>query len=83
MDSRFTPKVVLCITRKYVIFRDPLIQPKLFRLQVWLEAILRISFKVGNIKTILGEFVYVRQQLPRVPYSFFLEDVEKDAPGIG
>lgn len=47
-----TPKVVLGIAGYNVIFGYTLIQPELLGLEIRLEAILEVAFKVGDIEAL-------------------------------
>ena len=67
-----TPKIIFCAARKDLFFGDTDIQPKLARLEVRLEPILQVAFKVGDIQSVLVELKDVSQNVPRISNSIFL-----------
>ena len=67
-----TPKVIFCTARKDLFFGDADIQPKLARLKVRLEPILKVTFKVGDIQPFLVELKDAGQNVPGVSNGVFL-----------
>jgi hypothetical protein len=55
-----------------VILRDTLVKPVLLGLEIGPQAVGRIPFKVGNVKTVFREAVDLDQEFPGVLDSFFL-----------
>jgi hypothetical protein len=70
--TRLTPKIIFGVSGDDLVFRDADIQPKLPRLEVRLEPILHVAFKVGNIQSVLVELKDVSQNVPRISNSIFL-----------
>lgn len=70
-----TPKIILCIACEDVIFGNTHIKPYLTSLHVSLKTVLRIAFKVGHVKAVLGQLVYFGQDFPRVANGFFLKSM--------
>ena len=67
-----TPKIIFCAAGNDVVFGDANIQPILPRLKVRLEPILKITFKVGDIKSVLVELKDVSQNVPGISNGVFL-----------
>jgi hypothetical protein len=67
-----TPEIIFCVTWKDLLFGDANIQPKLPRLEVRLEPILKVAFKVGNIQSVLVELKDVSQNVPGISNGIFL-----------
>ena len=62
--TALTPEVVLGIARNDMVLRDTSIQPVLLRLQIRLQAVLRVTLEVGHVELVFGQLVHLRQQLP-------------------
>ncbi len=67
-----TPKIIFCTAGNDVVLGDANIQPTLPRLEVRLEPVLKVTFKVGDIQSVLVELIDVGQDVPRISNSVFL-----------
>lgn len=70
--TNITPKIIFCVAGNDLVFGDANIQPILPSLEVGLEPILKVAFKVGDIEPGLVEFIDVSQNVPRVSNGVFL-----------
>lgn len=50
-----TPEIIFCVAGKNLLFGDANIKPKLAGLEVRLEPILKVAFKVGDIQSVFVE----------------------------
>ena len=50
-----TPEIIFCIAGKNLLFGDTNIKPKLAGLEVRLEPVLKVAFKVGDIQSVFVE----------------------------
>lgn len=74
MTILLTPKVIFCIPGENMVFRNTDIEPKLLRLQIGAEALLRVALEVRDVQPVLWKFVYDREELPRPADRLFLHD---------
>ena len=67
-----TPEIIFCIAGKNLLFGDANIKPKLAGLEVRLEPVLKVTFKVGDIQPFLVELKDAGQNVPGVSNGVFL-----------
>lgn len=72
-----TPEVVFGIARKDVVFGETLVYPVLLGFEIGLEAVLGVAFEVGDIETVLGEFIDFSEELPGVGNGVFLGEGQR------
>ena len=70
--TTLTPKVIFGAAGDDLVFGDADIQPQLPRLEVRLEPILPVAFKVGDIQSVLVELKDISQNVPGISNSIFL-----------
>lgn len=71
-DKGRTPEVVLGIAGENMVICDANTSPNISGLGVRLQALFGIAFEIGNIETILGQFIDLCQELPCPGNGFFL-----------
>lgn len=67
-----TPEIIFCVSGNDLGFGDANIQPPLPGLEVRLEPILEVAFKVGDIQSVLVELIDVGQNVPGILNGVFL-----------
>jgi hypothetical protein len=70
--TMLTPEIIFRITGKDLLFGYTNIQPKLPRLEVRFEPILKVAFKIGDIESVLVELKDVGQNVPGISNGVFL-----------
>lgn len=75
--QRLAPEVILGISRKNVVFRNPLREPEFFGFQVGVQFVLRVALEICDIQTVFGKLVYLGQEFPRVGNGLFLCPVSR------